>query len=684
MQASVFTVNGIKYGTEARDNNGYNLTTFEEGKDAIVVGLENTSYSGELVIPENVNYNGKTLLVKYIGGDAFRDCRALTSVSIPNSITIIGGGAFYGCRSLETIALPNSVKVIEDNAFFNCDKLATVELGNRIESIGSYAFCNCYSLKELTLPTSLITIADHGLSQCGLKSITIPRSVKNIGYYVLFCDHSLSSITVEDQNTKYDSRNNCNAIICKDNNELIQGCLNSTIPEDVISIGRGAFDDCMPMEIKLPSTLVSIGENAFAGPGGGYSPETLFIPKSVKEIGDGAFENWTNLTSITVEEGNTAFDTRDGCNALIRTSTNELIRGCYNSFIPTTVTAIGVGAFSSIGYYDDSPDFASITIPNSVTSIGGWAFRYCHKLTSVQLPSSLKSIGQEAFCECELLTSITIPASVEQIRRAAFSGCYSLSTVISLSENPIEIGDKHPIEEIGRYPVFGDYKSATLFVPVGCKSKYEATEGWNKFKNIVEMTPYDVLDDNIVAAHFLQPDETGKVEIPEKVEIDGIEYTVTEIAEDAFKGNTELTEVTIPGTVTTIGSGAFGGCTNLKAIYVLSPTPANLAATASSRAQHKVASTTVSQFEGIDLETCVLYVPYGSEQAYREAEGWKDFKHIVGVYGETDPSGINDVRSDIRTDIYDLQGRKIKGQVAKKGVYVVDGKKVVTPGTPGT
>ena len=80
----------------------------------------------------------------------------------------------------------------------------------------------------------------------------------------------------------------------------------------------------------------------------------------------------------------------------------------------------------------------------------------------------------------------------------------------------------------------------------------------------------------------------------------------------------------------------------------------------------------------------MLYVPYGSEQAYREADGWKEFKHIVGVHGETAPSGINDVRSDIRTDIYDLQGRKIKGQVAKKGVYVVNGKKVVTPGTPGT
>jgi len=89
--------------------------------------------------------------------------------------------------------------------------------------------------------------------------------------------------------------------------------------------------------------------------------------------------------------------------------------------------------------------------------------------------------------------------------------------------------------------------------------------------------------------------------------------------------------------VTTIGSGAFEGSTNLKAIYVLSPTPASLAAAISSRAQHKVASTAVSQFEGIDLETCVLYVPFGSEQAYREAEGWKEFKHIVGVHSETDP-----------------------------------------------
>ena len=185
----------------------------------------------------------------------------------------------------------------------------------------------------------------------------------------------------------------------------------------------------------------------------------------------------------------------------------------------------------------------------------------------------------------------------------------------------------------------GISKNATLYVPAGTKALYEVTEGWKNFKNIVEMEPepYEVKDDQTVVVKELEPDETGKVEIPEKVEIDNVEYTVTEIAEDAFKGNTELTEVTIPRTVTTIGSGAFEGCTNLKAIYVLSPTPASLAAAVSSRAQHKVASTTVSQFEGIDFETCVLYVPFGSEQAYREAEGWKEFRHIVGVHGETDP-----------------------------------------------
>ena len=185
---------------------------------------------------------------------------------------------------------------------------------------------------------------------------------------------------------------------------------------------------------------------------------------------------------------------------------------------------------------------------------------------------------------------------------------------------------------------------------------------------------YDMLDDNTVAAHFLELDEEGKVEIPEKVEIDGKTYTVTEIAANAFKDNKELTEVTIPGTVTTIGDGAFAGCENLRAIYVFAPEPISLTAAEARSLVTRAAENVPSQFEGIDFDACTLYVPIGSETKYREAEGWKLFTHIVGVEA---PSGISTIRTEQNANkaVYNLSGQRLA--TPKKGLNIIGGEKVV-------
>jgi len=225
-------------------------------------------------------------------------------------------------------------------------------------------------------------------------------------------------------------------------------------------------------------------------------------------------------------------------------------------------------------------------------------------------------------------------------------------------------------------PVFGDkdFENATLYVPFGTKALYEVTDGWKEFKNIVEMTPYDVLDDNTVAAHFLEPDEEGKLEIPETVEIDGKTYTVTEIAANAFKDNKDLTEVTIPGTVTKIGDGAFAGCENLRAIYVFAPEPISLTAAEARSIVTRAAENVPSQFEGIDFDACTLYVPIGSEQKYRDAEGWKLFVNIVGV---EDPAGIATVYTEQNGNepIYNLSGQRLAAP--RRGLNIIGGRKVV-------
>ena len=252
------------------------------------------------------------------------DSEKIKKVVIEDGVTSIGNCFFYWCTSLTSITIPNSVM-----------------------SIGNYAFYKCKSLTSITIPNSVTSIGDYAFAYSGLTSITIPNSVASIGNRAFENCPDLTSITVEKGNTKYDSRDNCNAIIETNTNKLIAGCKNTTIPNSVTSIGERAFEFC--------SSLTSIT-----------------IPNSVTSIGRGAFYDCSSLTSIT---------------------------------IPNSVTSIGESAFC------DCFGLTSITIPNSVTSIGERTFEDCESLTSITIPNSVTSIGERAFCDCFGLTSITFNGS---------------------------------------------------------------------------------------------------------------------------------------------------------------------------------------------------------------------------------------------------------------------------------
>lgn len=160
----------------------------------------------------------------------------------------------------------------------------------------------------------------------------------------------------------------------------------------VDSIGDDAFDLCFGLtSITIPNSVTSIGESAFWDCSGLTS---ITIPNSVTSIGKYAFEWCSGLTTIIVEKGNKRYDSRENCNAIIETASNTLIAGCKNTItIPNSVTSIGESAF--LGCYG----LTSITIPNSVTSIGKDAFESCFALMSVKIPNSLTEIGENAFPE---------------------------------------------------------------------------------------------------------------------------------------------------------------------------------------------------------------------------------------------------------------------------------------------
>ena len=309
-----------------------------------------------------------------------------------------------------------------------------------------------------------------------LTSITIPASVTNIELNPFQHCSGLISINVEAGNTKYDSRNNCNGIIETATNTLITGCQNTTIPNSVTTIGHFAFYNCSGLtSITIPNSVTRIGIAAFGNCSGLTS---ITIPNSVKDIYGSSFAG-CSLASINVEAGNTVYDSRDNCNAIIATKSNALIVGCKNTTIPNSVTTIGMGAFDLCSgltsitipisvtnikeyafegcgltsikveagniIYDSRNNCNGIietatntlitgcqntTIPNSVTTIGNSAFSWCLGLTSITIPNSVTRIGTSAFTGCRNLTSITIPNCLTSIGNSAFYNCSSLTSIM--------------------------------------------------------------------------------------------------------------------------------------------------------------------------------------------------------------------------------------------------------------
>ena len=406
-----FTINGIYYN---KNSDGTSVTVTYKTTSY-------NSYSGSVAIPSQVTYNNKTYDVTSIGDRAFSGCSGLTSVTIPNSVTSIGDRAFSGCSGLTSVTIPNSVTSIGGSAFSGCSALTKAEFAS-IESLCKIKFGN--------LDSNPLYYTHHlYINGQEVTDIVIPNSVTSTGEYVFYGCSGLTSVT---------------------------------IPNSVTSIGNSAFRDCSGLtSVTIPNSVTSISGSAFSGCSGLTS---VTIPNSVTSIGEYAFSGCSALTSVT---------------------------------IPNSVTSIGEYTFAYCSGLTSVTLNANDIVSKTYSSSSNLGTIFGSQVKEYVLGDDVKGIGNYAFYRCSGLTSITIPNSVTSIGGSAFSGC-PLQTIVNRGDNTIG-SDAFSART---------FLHAQLYVPEGTVWNFIYNTRWGEFHNIREFANNaDNIRNNAV---YLIADHSGR------------------------------------------------------------------------------------------------------------------------------------------------------------------------------
>ena len=591
-----FTVDGIRYYYTNEDDDEVSVTYSSSGK-----------YSGNIVIPSTVTYNGKQYTVTKIGTGAFRDCTGLTAVTLPNAMTSIGRNAFRDCTGLTTVTISNSVTSIGSYAFYGCTGLTEVTIPNAMTDIGGWAFTYCTGLQ--TVIWNAHNVQDIPLNKSGtpmppflycknltdfvfgdevehipdylcynltsLKNLVIGNSVTTIGSYAFSSCTGLKKVIWNARNangfqddTPFSDCENLTEFVFGDEVEHIPDylCYNLTslknlvIGNSVTNIRSHAFKGCTGLTaVTLPNAMTDIGGWAFAYCTG---LTEVTIPNAVTYIGSGAFSGCTGLTEVTIPNAVTEIGFRafSGCTGLTEVT------------IPNAVTHIGDGVFAYCTGLK-KVIWNARNVQNFLHNYSTYPFLSCKQLTDFVFGEEVEHIPALLCCELASLKNLVIGNSVTSIGISAFDGCSGLTEVIWNARNVQDFQDNssRPFsgcdrltdfvfgEEVEHIPDYLCYQLTslnTIVIPNSVTSI--GTNAFSFCSGLKTVTiPNSVTSIGTNAFSFCSGLKT--VTIPN---------SVTDIGDEAFYYCTGLTEVTIPNSVTSIGSGTFEDCSGLKTVTI--------------------------------------------------------------------------------------------------------------------